>query len=98
LHHIETTTYDENEQLSNISTDKYDEFGRIIEWSYEQKMEGGCSNYSRFTQKYDNKGHIIEQYSYNIDGAIKEKITGSFNSNGLMIESSEYNSKNELKK
>jgi hypothetical protein len=94
----EYATYDENEELRSISTKKYDSFDRVIESSDEYKVEGSCSNYTRETTTYDLRGNRTEVGTYNQDNSLRERVTGKYNDKGFLIETSEFNSKNELKK
>lgn len=71
---------------------KFNEKGFVIESKFT--LFQGQLN---FTYEYDNKNHLIERNSYNIDGSLKESEKYKYNNKGNQIESNCYNKDGSLK-
>ncbi|WP_188362524.1 hypothetical protein [Flavobacterium orientale] len=76
---IEVNTYDSENNLTNIQSNKYDENGNNIEMlTKSPESENGWRN----VYKYDLDNKIIEQFKYKPDGSLKDRRTYSYDKDG----------------
>jgi hypothetical protein len=76
---IEVKTYDAENNLTNIQSNKYDENGNNIEM-LSKRSEG--DNGWKYVYKYNFDDKKIEQFRYKPDGSLKDRRTYSYDKDG----------------